>query len=91
MINILDSVSYTREYRNKYKGTTSRIIMMDIFYRNADEVSGNYSINITEDGQIITINKLYQMKENSESIFKNLYDWIKNKSTIIPINEIEIN
>jgi hypothetical protein len=83
MINILDSATYTREYRNKYKGTTSRLIMMDIFYRNGDGVSGNYSIDITEDGYIITINKLFQMKKDSEVVFKNLIEWIKNKGTTI--------
>jgi hypothetical protein len=83
MINILDSVTYTREYKNKYKGTTSRLILMDIFYRNGDGVSGNYSIDITEDGYIITINKLFQMKEDSEVVFKNLFEWIKNKGTTI--------
>lgn len=72
MINIFDSVTYTREI-NTYKGTTSRIIMMDIFNRDLS----NYSLSITEDGEIITNNMLYQTRRDSELIFKKLIEWIK--------------
>lgn len=59
MIDILDSITYSREI-NTYQGTTSSIVMMDIFNRD----SSNYSLSITEDGKIITDHKLYRSKRD---------------------------
>lgn len=84
MINILDSITYSREI-NTYKGTTSSIVMMDIVNRD----SSNYSLSITEDGKIITEHKLYQSKSDYEAIFKSLMEWIMNNGTSQPINQME--
>lgn len=84
MINILDSITYSREI-NTYKGTTSSIVMMDIVNRD----SSNYSLSITEDGKIITEHKLYQSNSDYEAIFKSLMEWIMNNGTSQPINQME--
>lgn len=81
MINILDSIPYSREI-NTYKGTTSSIVMMDIVKRDLS----NYSLSITEDGQVITEHKLYQSRSDYETIFKRLMEWIMNNGTSQPIN-----
>ncbi|MBX4147159.1 hypothetical protein [Paenibacillus lautus] len=84
MIDILDTITYSREI-NTYQGTTSSIVMMDIFNRD----SSNYSLSITEDGKIITDHKLYQSKRDYEAIFKRLIEWIMNNGTSQPINQVE--
>lgn len=84
MIDILDTITYSREI-NTYQGTTSSIVMMGIFNRD----SSNYSLSITEDGKIITDHKLYQSKGDYEAIFKRLIEWIMNNGTSQPINQME--
>lgn len=84
MMDILDSITYSREI-NTYQGTTSSIVMMDIFNRD----SSNYSLSITEDGKIITEHKLYQSKSDYEAIFKRLIEWIMSNGTSQPINQME--
>lgn len=84
MIDILDTITYSREI-NTYQGTTSSIVMMDIFNRD----SSNYSLSITEDGKIITEHKLYQSKSDYEMIFKRLMEWIMNNGTSQPINQMQ--
>ncbi|WP_339294528.1 hypothetical protein MKY82_23935 [Paenibacillus sp. FSL W7-1279] len=84
MIDILDTITYSREI-NTYQGTTSSIVMMDIFNRD----SSNYSLSITGDGKIITDHKLYQSKRDYEAIFKRLIEWIMNNGTSQPINQVE--
>lgn len=84
MIDILDTITYSREI-NTYQGTTSSIVMMDIFNRD----SSNYSLSITEDGKIITDHKLYQSKRDYEAIFKRLIEWIMNNGTSQPINQMQ--
>lgn len=82
LIDILDAESYSREIKS-YKGSSDRVIMMIIFYRDMDSTVTNYSFDITESGIIICNNKQYQMNGDTEEIFNNLYEWIKNKGIYI--------
>ena len=79
LISILDSTSYTHEYRGKYKGTFNRVMKITTFYRNANNEFDNFSIELTEDGELLIKNKLYQMNKRENEIFNQLYDWIINK------------
>lgn len=83
LIDILDAESYSREFKS-YKGSSDRVIMMIIFYRDRDGTVDNYSFDITESGIIICNNKQYQIKGDTEEIFDNLYEWIKNNGRYIP-------
>ncbi|QYR20214.1 hypothetical protein KZ483_20575 [Paenibacillus sp. sptzw28] len=78
MINLLDSVSYSRELKT-YQGSTDRLILMIIFYRNREGALTNYSFDISESGIIISENKQYQMNGDTGKVFNKLYEWIKNR------------
>ncbi|WP_308635705.1 hypothetical protein [Paenibacillus silvisoli] len=79
LIDILGSERYTREL-NTYKGSTDRVIIMTFFYRNAEGELGNYSFDINESGVLISDQKQYQMKGETEVVFNELYEWILHKS-----------
>lgn len=83
MISVLDSVSYSRELI-RYKGSTDKIIMMFMIYRNRDGTGNNYSFDINESGVIISNNKQYQMNGDTRKVFNNLYEWINNEGVFIP-------
>ncbi|ANA78610.1 hypothetical protein PVOR_24349 [Paenibacillus vortex V453] len=84
LIDILDAVTYSREL-NHYKGSTDRVIMMIIFYRNRDGEISNYSFDINESGIIISHHKQYQMNGDTRRVFDRLSGWIENKGTYIRV------
>lgn len=83
LINILDPVSYSREMK-RYQGSTDKLIMMIMFYRDRDGALHHYSFDLNESGVIMSHNKQYQMNGDTRRIFSNLYEWINSEGEYIP-------
>ncbi len=87
MMNILDSVSYTRGIRSAYYGTYRNCLYMTIVNRDLS----SYSINISEDGKLVSPKRLFQARGSFESHFNDLVEWMEKYGAIQPIERFDAN
>lgn len=87
MMSILDSISYTRGIRSGHHGTYRNCLYMTIVNRDLS----NYSMDISEDGKLVSTKRLFQARESFESHFNDLVEWMEKYGTVQPIEQIDAN
>ncbi|MFS0864721.1 hypothetical protein [Fredinandcohnia sp. 179-A 10B2 NHS] len=88
MIQIFDSVSYTRSFGSKNIRNDGNTFSMHVFYRNQNGEILNYDLDINEKGYIVSDKKRYKMVENEQEVFQQLSDWLLEKGVEQPIEQV---
>ena len=78
---------FIRNIRSGHHGTSSDILYMTIVNRDLS----NYSINITEDGKLVSTKMLFQARGSFASHFNELVEWVEKYGTVQPIEKIDAN
>ncbi|GAA0385033.1 hypothetical protein [Paenibacillus motobuensis] len=68
-------------------GTNRNCLYMTIVNRDLS----NYSIDISEDGKLVSTKRLFQARESFESHFNDLVEWMEKYGTVQPIEQIDVN